>query len=492
MPMPKVLLGSRASARLSPWLLTVLLVALVALVYQATSRNGFVTAWDDRSYIVGNPFVTGGLSVRHFVWAWTNFTIGSIWAPGTWLSMQLDWTLQLTPGDIHIEDAGLHALSAVLLFWLMFRLSGRVALAFACASIWACHPVLTGSVCWATERKNTLSMVFFLAALLAYSWPTRKAGVVAALLGALAFICKPSTVILPVVLAAMDFVVYRRRPRYLPLVFLFVLALVVGLFTLQAETLGRSLTPGTLANPGQAMAGYGWLLFWPTDVGAIYTDWRGLRIELVAAGYSALVALASAGVYCLRRNPLVTFGVVWFLAGFVLVCGYPNVVGGVIVSDRYIYLPLAGLILTLLALLPGRGVWFAVLLIAPLGHLSHEEVPYWRDSRTLMYHSMERHGIDIYGAQALVMATSPQDGLRLLEDLLASPWARSPETVVALHYMMIHSYEAMGSTWQAIEKAKEIAKLPDGGTAFYRGLIADLARAYPSPEVTAAAARLLH
>src|ERR1035441_2109885 len=44
------------------------------------------------------------------------------------------------------------------------------------AALFALHPMNVESVAWAAERKNLLSMLFFLFALYAYVWYTRRPG----------------------------------------------------------------------------------------------------------------------------------------------------------------------------------------------------------------------------------------------------------------------------------------------------------------------------
>jgi hypothetical protein len=65
-----------------------------------------------------------------------------------------------------VENLLLHVL-AVLLFWQLLR---RLQLlgAWLAGALFAMHPVMVESVAWITERKNVLSLVLYLGALLAY------------------------------------------------------------------------------------------------------------------------------------------------------------------------------------------------------------------------------------------------------------------------------------------------------------------------------------
>jgi hypothetical protein len=139
-------------------LLATLLVVAVGAIYGQTARHGFIT-YDDGSYITENPHVVEGLSARDVRWAFTEFH-SSNWHPLTWLSHQLDVELfGLDAGKHHLVGAGLHALSAILLFVFLLRATGARWPAFLVALAFAAHPLRVESVAWASERILTRSVV---------------------------------------------------------------------------------------------------------------------------------------------------------------------------------------------------------------------------------------------------------------------------------------------------------------------------------------------
>ncbi len=141
----------------------ILLVLAVFLAYLPALNGGFV--WDDNSWTrdVSEQFQNlAGL------WAiWIHPTILQQYYPLTGTSFWLDyqlwgfWTL-----PYHVENVLLHLLAALLLWRLLLRL--QVPGAGLAAALFALHPVMAESVAWITERKNVLSLVFYLSALFAY------------------------------------------------------------------------------------------------------------------------------------------------------------------------------------------------------------------------------------------------------------------------------------------------------------------------------------
>lgn len=141
--------------------LAIVLMTLVAYG-PVIADGGFV--WDDPDYVVNNPVLrdVGGLARM-----WTQPSSLPQYYPMVhttyWVEYQI-WGLD--PTGYHVNNVLLHAASAVML-WVILRRLG-VPGAWVAGAVFAVHPVMVESVAWVTERKNVLSMAFYLAAALAY------------------------------------------------------------------------------------------------------------------------------------------------------------------------------------------------------------------------------------------------------------------------------------------------------------------------------------
>ena len=192
------------------WRELVLLVALAGAtvaVYRPVGRHPF-NFLDDQPYVVHNSDITH-LNWETVKWSFTTFR-GANWFPLTWLSHALDYRLfSLRPGRHHDTNLLLHVFNAVLLFWILSQATGYVGRSWMVASLFALHPINVESVAWIAERKNLLSMFFFLLALGAYYAYARKPQVgrylAVAGLYALGLMCKPQIITLPFVLLLWDY-----------------------------------------------------------------------------------------------------------------------------------------------------------------------------------------------------------------------------------------------------------------------------------------------
>src|SRR5260370_2127581 len=185
-----------------------LLVVATLAFYTPIVHNQFID-FDDMSYVLTNSHVVGGLTWDNVKWAFATCRDGN-WQPLTWLSHALDCQLfGLNPIGHHYTSLLLHAANAVLLFLLLQRATGFTWSSMVVAAWFALHPVNVESVAWAAERKNVLSMLFFLLALHAYDRYGRAGRhylyLLVTVFLALGLMAKPQVITLPFVLLLWDY-----------------------------------------------------------------------------------------------------------------------------------------------------------------------------------------------------------------------------------------------------------------------------------------------
>ncbi len=148
--------------------------------------------------------------------------------------------------------------AACLLIWRVLVAVGMPG-AWLGAALFAVHPVTAASVGWVAEQKNTLSLIFYALAILAYLRFDRGGRwwnfAISALGFAAALLAKQTTVVLPAVLAII--LLYRGRLRWsfrclVPLATLFVMAAAAAFLVLHFHS--RSITPKEWIAPAGAAA----------------------------------------------------------------------------------------------------------------------------------------------------------------------------------------------------------------------------------------------
>lgn len=137
-----------------------LLVLLTCAAYYPALHGDFL--WDDDANIIKNMPLRSLDGLRRI---WFEPGATQQFYPLTHTSFWLDFHFYgLHSTGYHVENILLHALSAVLVWRILLRL--KVPGAWLGAALFALHPIGVESVAWITERKNTLSCVFFLAAIM--------------------------------------------------------------------------------------------------------------------------------------------------------------------------------------------------------------------------------------------------------------------------------------------------------------------------------------
>ena len=199
-------------------LASVAVFAVAYIIHQPSVRFGFLTSWDDPTYVTDNPWIRG-LTAENLEFAFTTPYFAN-YLPLHLVSYMVDYSLWgLNPFGFHLQSVILAALNAVLAFYVVRRLIGSFALGVVAALLYAVHPSHVEAVAWVSIRKDLLSTVFLLLTLILYDEATlgRKlrvawyaASVATFLLGLWS---KMSIVALPLFMLVLDFMRDRQgRP----------------------------------------------------------------------------------------------------------------------------------------------------------------------------------------------------------------------------------------------------------------------------------------
>ena len=165
--------------------------------------------FDDHVYVTENSHIQSGITLDGFRWAFS-YTYADLWHPLTWLSLMFDYQLHgLNAGGYHLTNLILHILSALLLFWLFNRMTGAIWRSAFVAALFALHPLHVESVAWIAERKDVLSVFFWMLTLCLYVYYTEKPVIKRYLPVVFFFVCglmsKPMVVTLPVIMILLDY-----------------------------------------------------------------------------------------------------------------------------------------------------------------------------------------------------------------------------------------------------------------------------------------------
>jgi tetratricopeptide (TPR) repeat protein len=415
-----------AQVKSTALLLCILLAVITWLVFGQTLRHDFVN-YDDPGYVYENPQISEGFTFAGVIWAFTHIHARN-WHPLTTLSHMLDCQLfGLHAGGHHFNNVLLHSVTVVLLFVVLWQMTGALWRSAFVAAIFAIHPLRVESVAWVAERKDVLSGLFFVLTLGAYARYVRKRTIarycIVMLCFALGLMSKPMLVTLPLVLLLLDYWPLgrfaqaasggtRRRSRNKPPGFLSLLIEKIPLLVLAATsslvTFLVQKSGGAQADPlpftwrlGNALTAYVtyiWQMIWPVKLAPIYPHPESaLPAWQVACALAFLLALTVIVLLRRRGNPYLLTGWLWYLGMLVPVIGIVQV-GSQGWADRYTYLPQIGLyLLVTWALADFATDWRyrqellgagSAMIMAALGWEAWVQTSLWRDSETLWTHTL--------------------------------------------------------------------------------------------------------
>jgi tetratricopeptide (TPR) repeat protein len=395
-----------------------LLLAVITLaLYWPATHFDFVN-YDDPDYVTNNPQVQHGIRGSSIAWAFTT-DHASNWHPLTWISHMADCTIYgLNPRGHHLTNLLFHAINVVLLFLLLWQLTGSQWRSAIVAALFAWHPLHVESVVWVSERKDVFSAFFWMLTTMAYVRYARESTpgrvrlrrtpyFLALFFFTLGLLSKPMIVTLPFTLLLLDFWPLGRKGAtklVIEKIPFFVLAGLECVVTLWAQksansVVSLSVLPFSMraANAAVSCVLYLWKMVWPTDLALPYS-YSHLWTFWQAAGAAGLLLLISALAVLRRRTqPYLIVGWLWFLGTLTPVIGLIQA-GIQPMADRYTYVPSIGIFIMAVWLIPSAwamwprpGLVFAAVVGGALVFLltgAEMQLQYWRNSVALMTHTL--------------------------------------------------------------------------------------------------------
>lgn len=352
-------------------------VAIVFLVF-ARGLDGELLIWDDKVNFLDNV-AWRGLSGEHLHWMFTESYNGP-YQPLAWLTFGFEWTLwALDPFVFHLTNLLFHAATAAAFFFCA-RVFLRAALrdapsamidwaALVAALFFAVHPLRVESVAWVTERRDVVSGLFYVLALLFWMRHLRRdetrAGdeprigrdaLLAYAMYLLALLGKGTGMTLPFALFVLDVVPFRRAQfvggkralgelvvEKLPLIVLGVVFAVVAykgqadlskaMTSLEAHGVGARILHafhGVATYPLMTLTGLGTSPFHPFELPNGALDPRFI-------GALAAVAVLVPLLWLLRAHAVLAAWLAFAVLAAPILGLFQT--GPQLMADRYTYLP---------------------------------------------------------------------------------------------------------------------------------------------------------
>ena len=410
---------------------------LVAVSYFPALSGGFV--WDDVIF-AEEPVIHSPSGLRSIWFSPADIkNEGHYWPlvyTSFWLEHKL-WGLQ--PAGYHAVNILLHLFNCLLLWRLLARLA--VPGAVVIAALFAVHPLHVESVAWIIERKDVLSALFYLGAVLAWirftEAPRPGPYALALVLFTAGLLSKSVVVTLPAALLIWHWWQRGRvtRSELLRVAPLVVVAVAITAADLSFYTgrepleLGYTVLERVLI-AARALWFYAGKLLWPVELAVIYPLWEIDAGDLLAWGYLVgavgLAALLWLGRRRLGRGPLA--GALYFAVTLGPVLGFVDYgyMQFAFVADRFQYLAGIGVLAVLIGAathavgkLPGgfrSGAWgLAAAAVLLLGSLTWRQAGIYRDEVALFSHitalNPEARDAHLNLGNALLEADRTEEGL---------------------------------------------------------------------------------
>jgi tetratricopeptide (TPR) repeat protein len=266
---------------------------------------------------------------------------------------------ELNPKPYHVTNLILHLLNSLLVLYFIWLLTKQKWTAFITALLFAVHPMHVESVSWISERKDLLYTFFSLATLCYYLKYLQNQKLkwlyysVSFFLFLLAVLSKAMAVSVPLVFILLDYFSGKRftLKAILDKIPFFIISIVCGLIALEAQKSSHAIHFSSfnfferILFSCYGILMYLWKLLLPYNLSCYYNyplKQNGMFPVVFYLAPFILIGLSWIIYKSMRNSKDVVFGFAFFLITIALVLQIIPV-GGIIIADRYTYIPYIGI-----------------------------------------------------------------------------------------------------------------------------------------------------
>ena len=481
------------------------LIILTIGVYGQTGRHDQINA--DDFYITTNPHIHNAYSYEGFTAAMTSLVAG-IWMPVTYLFIGIEMELFDTDfGPYHTTAAVLHAVNAVIVFLLLFNMTGAPWKSALVAAVFAVHPVNVEAVAWLVGIRVLVCVFFCLLTLYAYSHYVSRPS--SARYAATLFCYTASLFALPMfpgmpfLLIVLDYWPLNRLgtaaggavgPGRLSMEtiksriwekfpFFGIMAVLIGIVLLSHDL---SASPGIerypltdrLLNTSLSYVKYIQQILVPTDLAVFYPFPAHFPLWKVSGSLLILLTVTLISIRLMRRFPFLIVGWLWFTGMIFPLSGIAQV-GTQARADHYLYLPMIGLLVaicwTAAAILEKSRIpaglvnTVSIAIVFLLAFLSWQQAGRWKDSLTIMSHAVNVTENNYEAHNYLGQALAARGDLKAAVDHFEQALSIKPDHIKS-HINLANTWLKSGDIEKAVYYLKQALEKQPNDARIYNNL----------------------
>jgi len=403
----------------------------------------------------------------------------------------------------------IHIFNTALVIILLYFLFGQPIPAAIVGLIFGVHPLTVEPVAWISDRKTLLAMFFVLWCLIFYVRFAQKGGrksrFACMLMYLFALMSKPTSLPVPVLMLVLDywplcstgFQPVKTRPGWPCHVWRFViekipffaLGIVFAVITAVSNTrsLGIPLS-SRLEGPAQLLHTFLTVcyltifylrkIFWPMNLSSVYMlpEPMSLSNWVISASVFGVFALIAGLFFSLRRTRAFLAGLLFFFLAILPVLGIVPFSDWVVASDKYVYMPIVGLLAVLAWAITSLWKRIAVprtALIVLLLFLSSVQIyclrrylSHWQDTVGLFEYMLKLtpDSAQAHSELGVVLQSLGRSGDAI--NHFQQALKLKPDYAEA-HYNLGFAFHSLGGTDEAINEYRQAVKIkPDYGQAY--------------------------